>query len=247
MTKWRQIADALREKIEAGEYRPGQRLPTEPELQEQYDVSRNTVRQAVSSLVAEGLLLVERGQGTRVRPRSEVRRLARSRLSREERKQGRGAFLSDATQAGFTPSVQVRVSVGQADTRTAELLQIAEGDSVLRRERIMSADGRPMQLATSQLPRSITHGMQIEEEESGPGGTYARLEEAGHHLSHFVEEVAVRMPSAAEVETLQLLPGTPVFAITRIAYAGSPAKPVELNDIVLAGDQVRLVYEIPAE
>ena len=59
--RYRQIASELRDQIASGTLREGDRLPTEPQLQEQYRASRNTVRDATALLVNEGL--VRRGPG----------------------------------------------------------------------------------------------------------------------------------------------------------------------------------------
>ena len=66
---YRQIADDLRRKIEAGELKRGAQLPTEIDLREQYDASRNTVRDAIKWLTTRGLVETRPGQGTFVTER----------------------------------------------------------------------------------------------------------------------------------------------------------------------------------
>ena len=61
---YRQIAEDLRRKIEAGELPRGAQLPTEIELREQYNASRNTVRDAIKWLITRGLVETRPGQGT---------------------------------------------------------------------------------------------------------------------------------------------------------------------------------------
>ena len=63
----KQVSDKLEAMIEAGTYQVGDRFPTEPELMEMFEVSRNTVREAVQSLTWAGLLEVKQGDGTYVR------------------------------------------------------------------------------------------------------------------------------------------------------------------------------------
>jgi DNA-binding GntR family transcriptional regulator len=62
----RQLADIIRDQIAGGELVPGQRLRTEPEYMDEYDLGRNVVRQAMSALRAEGLIVTTR-QGSKVR------------------------------------------------------------------------------------------------------------------------------------------------------------------------------------
>ena len=57
------ISDSLLERINAGEFLPGKKLPSEQQLQEQYDVSRPVVREAVKALAAQGVVVVESGHG----------------------------------------------------------------------------------------------------------------------------------------------------------------------------------------
>lgn len=241
---YRQVADDIRAKINAGQYAPGDQLPSERDLVDSYQVSRPTVRDAIGLLRSEGVLVTEHGRGVFVRRLPPVVRLSMARLSRAARQANRGAFLGDAATGGFTPTSQVRVAFEPADLRTADLLGIQQGDELCVRDRVMSRDGLPVQLSTSRLPRTLTTGTTIEQEDAGPGGVYARLEESGHQLGHFTETVGARMPTPSEVSTLRLMAGTPVITVTRVAFTtGGTA--VEVNDIVMAADRFELVYTIP--
>ena len=79
----------------------------------------------------------------------------------------------------------------------------------------------------------------------GPGGIYARLEDAGHVLDHFVEEVTARMPSAEERRRLELPDGVPVLVVVRTAY-DTTGRPVEVCDTVKASPAYVLEYDFPA-
>ena len=61
---YRRIADDLRVQIETGKLRPGSQLPTELELREKYDASRNTIRDALRWLITRGLIETRPGHGT---------------------------------------------------------------------------------------------------------------------------------------------------------------------------------------
>lgn len=243
---YRQVANQLRTQITAGAFAPGEQLPSERELVELYDVSRPTIRQAIGVLRTEGLVLAEHGRGLFVRPKPPVQRLGRNRLSRRERSEARGTFLTDAHVNEFTPRVEVSVRIEDADGRIAQILGIAPGSSVAVRERVMFADDVPVQLAVSWLPRDLTQGTAIEEHNTGAGGIYARLEDGGHTLAYFTEFVTARLPDSDEATALHLNHGTPVLAITRVAV-DTVGRPVEVNDMVLPGDRYELMYELPAE
>ena len=79
----------------------------------------------------------------------------------------------------------------------------------------------------------------------GPGGIYARLEELGHQLDHFDEEIRARMPTPQEVKTLQLASGVPVIHLIRTAF-DTKGRAVEICDTVMAADACILNYHLPA-
>lgn len=243
---YRQLADQLRARIKSGEYAPGSRLHSERELSDMYQTSRVTVRQAIAELRAEGVIAAEHGRGLFVRQRPPVQRLGRTRLSSRERQAGRGTFTTDASTQQFTPRVEVDVRTETADARTAEQLQLDHGTTVVIRDRLMFADDHPVQIARSRLPYALVADTPIQQENTGPGGIYARLAEIGHAPTHFVESVAARMPTPEEAAALQLIEGTPVLLISRVAFDAADT-PVETNDMILAADRYELVYEIPAD
>ncbi len=243
---FRQVAADLREKITAGDYAPGEQLPSERELVDSYGVSRPTIREAVNLLRSEGLVTAEHGRGVFVRPPASIQRVARTRLSREARERNRGAFLADAAARGFTPSTSVKIRFEQADARTAAHLAVDEGTEVTVRDRVMRADGLVVQLAVSRLPRTLTRDTAIEQVDTGPGGAYARLEEAGHRIGSFAEHVGARMPTPDEASLMQLAVGVPVITVTRVAF-GEDGTPLEMNDMVMAADRYELSYEWPAD
>jgi GntR family transcriptional regulator len=243
---YRQIADQLRNAITRGEFTPGAKLPSERVLMDRYQTSRVTVRQAIAVLGAEGLIDVEHGRGVFVRSRPPLRRLGRERLGRREREAGKGAFLSDAMAAGREASAEVEVARGVAPPEVAERLHLSQGDQVLIRRRRMLADGQPVQLATSYLPLELVEGTQIEQADTGTGGTYARLEELGHRLGRFQEDLSARMPLPDEARALRLGAGVPVIRVVRTAFDEQGA-PVEVNEMVLAADRYELTYMLPAD
>jgi len=90
---YRQIADHLRAAILSGELPPGKQLPSERALMESYGAARGTVRQAIATLRAEGLIDIEHGRGAFARRRPPVRRLAYDRFARRHREAGKAAYL----------------------------------------------------------------------------------------------------------------------------------------------------------
>ncbi|NEW75063.1 MULTISPECIES: GntR family transcriptional regulator [Streptomyces violaceusniger group] len=241
---FRQIADALREAIDKGRFREGDKLPSETELVEHFGVSRMTVRNALSLLQQEGLAVSEHGKGVFVRPRPPVRRLASDRFARRHRDQGKAAFTVEAEAAGSRPEVD---SLEVKEERPSPDISARLGSprKVLARRRRYLLDGRPVEFATSYLPLDLARNTPIAQPNPGPGGIYARLEEMGHRLDHFDEEIRARMPSPAEVRTLQLASGVPVIHLVRTAF-DAEGRAVEVCDTVMAADAYVLAYQLPA-
>ncbi|OLT11064.1 hypothetical protein BJF78_27795 [Pseudonocardia sp. CNS-139] len=162
-----------------------------------------------------------------------VMRLARNRLSRAERGAGRGTFTTDAHTGGWTARVDVDIRVEPAPDDVAAALGLAPGAEVLVRDRVMFADDVPVQLATSCLPRDLTEGTAIERADTGPGGVYARLEEAGHVLTRFTEAVRIGRAAEREADQLDVPVGAALYRIQRTAHTA--ARPVEVNLITAVG------------
>ncbi|WP_432587363.1 GntR family transcriptional regulator [Streptomyces sp. HD1123-B1] len=241
---FRQIADSLREAIDKGRFREGDKLPSETELVDHFGVSRMTVRNSLSLLQQEGLVVSEHGKGVFVRPRPPVRRLASDRFARRHREQGKSAFTVEAEAAGSRPEVD-GLEVKEERPSPDISARLGSPRKVLARRRRYLLDGRPVEFATSYLPLDLARNTPIAQPNPGPGGIYARLEEMGHRLDHFDEEIRARMPSPQEVRTLQLASGVPVIHLVRTAY-DSEGRAVEVCDTVMAADAYVLAYQLPA-
>ena len=243
---YRQIADQLRAAIERGDLGPGDKLPSETELMRHYDVARMTVRQAVQELRTEGRVVAEQGRGVFVRLLTPVRRLASDRFARRHRESGRAAFLAEVGTSGRAPSVdEIVVDRSTAPEPVRERLGLTATDEVIVRSRRYLADGHPIEIAVSYIPLDLAEDTRIAEQDTGPGGIYARLEEGGNQLTRFVEEVSARMPTEDERRRLQLGSGMPVLILLRTAF-GSDGRALEVCDTVKTASAYVLEYDFPA-
>ena len=243
---YKQIADAIRAAVGSGEYAPGQRVPSEAELVRTFSVAQGTVRHALGLLRAEGLLVAEHGKGVFVRTRPPMERRASNRFLRAHREAGKAAYTVDAEAQGIKHDVEM-LNVGPeiVPDGIADRLGVPPGSTVLVRSRRYLHSGTPMEIATSYIPWSLAEGTQMTEENPGPGGIYARIEEAGHRLGKFTEDVTARMPVADEAKALHLPSGTPVMRVLRTAY-DTEGTAVEVCDTVMTADLFVLSYELPA-
>jgi GntR family transcriptional regulator len=242
---YQQLADRLRARILNGDLPPGSVLPSETELIQEYGVSRGPARQAVALLKAEGLVDVRQGRGVFVRRRPPRYRLSGDRFAHARRQADELPFPIELAVGGI-PKLEVRrYTVLAAPAEIADQLQLKEGDRVLARSFRLFADDHPVQVSDSYLPYDLVAGTRVEDpaSEPWPGGTIAQLASLGVDVTEIAEDVATRAPRPEEARDLHLGPGTPVFEVTRVMFAGE--RPVVASTIVIAGDRYLLSYRIP--
>lgn len=240
------IADDLRAKIELGELAPGAQIPTYEELARQYMCSLGAVRKAVDLLKQQGLLISEQGRGVFVRRRAVARRHGMERYSRSVWAGGDSILVAEAAKQGHDASQLIRyLGTVPAPAPVAERLGVETGDDVFVRRRTTYIEGRANQLADSYYPLAVIKAVPaIAEEDTGPGGGFARLEEAGIRLDRIREEIAVRMPTGPEIGVLRLPEGTPVAELVRTVH-DAKGLAVEVMVAVIAGDMTSFDYEFP--
>ncbi|MEV8101936.1 GntR family transcriptional regulator [Streptomyces sp. NPDC088135] len=238
----RDIADALRKRIRSGELAPGVRLPGEPALVKSYGVAKETARRALMLLVSEGLAVRRKGSGTYVREFQPIRRVANRRLAQEGWGTGRSIWSSDVGERPMQVT-DLRVYEAPAPTDVARALDLVEGTPVIVRDRLFTVEGEPVQAAVSYLPADLVRESPIAQDDTGPGGTYARLAELGAKPVRFIEELRSRMPSQEESERLRLADGTPVVEIYRTALTAQD-RPVEVNRMLLDAGAYVMEYHI---
>jgi GntR family transcriptional regulator len=132
-----------------------------------------------------------------------------------------------------------------ADNLVAQWLSVEPGTPVWVRRRRTWAGGEPTQLADSYYKLDVVEGTAIQQEDTGPGGGHARLEERGYRIDRFREEIRVRMPSSEEARGLHLAGGIPIVELYRITYIAT-GEVIEFFRAVLAGDRHVFGYEFDA-
>ena len=240
------IADDIRAQIETGAYAPGQQLPTYDELAARYLCSVAAARKAIDLLKQQGLVITKQGKGSYVRERPRARRHGMDRYSRKRWSSGTLILVGEAADQGYVATQLIRaLEETPAPDSVAERLGIEPGRPVWVRRRTTLINDRPNQLADSYFTLAVVEKVpQLKEEETGPGGGFARLEEAGYTLTRIREEIAVRMPTGPESVALRLPEGTPVAELIRTTQ-DSAGHPVEVMIAVIAGDMVTFDYDFP--
>ncbi|WP_367131151.1 GntR family transcriptional regulator [Saccharothrix sp. HUAS TT1] len=241
---YREIADELRQEIDSGQLKPGEKVPGENDLMTRYGVEQPTARRALDVLKNEGLVVAKRGSGTFVREFRPIRRVSPDRLKAVVWGAGRSIWSADL---GLRPLDQgTTVTTEPAPPIVAHVLELDEGTAVVVRRRRFAVEDKPVQLATSYYPAQLVEGSPITQPNTGEGGSYARLAELGHKPVRFREELRTRMPREHERQTLELAQGTPVIEIVRTAYT-SENLPVEVNLMVLDSSSYVLEYKFAAD
>ncbi len=138
------LANDLRQRLDQGEWKSGDKLPTEGELCAHYGVSRATVRQALRALAGDGLIIIRQGIG------SFVSEIALIRTGMQELK----SITSTIAEMGLTPGMEYHHRVIRAATdEELERLRLAPGSEVLDIRRRILANGIVVAYSFDVLPR----------------------------------------------------------------------------------------------
>jgi GntR family transcriptional regulator len=231
------IAADLRGRIVSGEYQPGDRLPTLPELCERYEVSETTARNAVALLRTEGLVETRARAGTRVRERPPVHRLPADRY-RTVPGAKQTAFTKDQGIAWSEYRLDKRFERVEADTELAALFEAEPGLELLARHFVFHDNGQPTQMSTSYVRWADVAGTPVADpiNEPWPGGTRAQMASIGIAIKRITESFTVGMPTPAEVEALSIGEGVPVLRFTRRHIAEDDRVVEVAHPIVRRGD-----------
>lgn len=241
-----QIADDLRTEITSGELPPGGRLPSERQLADRYRVSTTTAVRAMERLRDEGLIDSKAGAGRFVRRPRQLVRVGSDRYARWRRSAGKAPFQAEMEAAGVEWRQEVlELAEVPADDEVARWLAVEPGALVWVRRRRTWAEGEPTQLADSYYRLDVVADTTIMQEDTGPGGGHARLEEKGYRIIRFREEIRIRMPSNQESRDLHLAGGVPVAELYRVTYSTNDTV-VEFFRSVMAGDRHVFSYEFEA-
>ena len=224
---YHQLKQALRERIERGDYKPGDRLPSEPELIRQYGISRITVRQALDELEAEGLIVRRHGKGTYVAERRIEHELVRL-----------TDFMEDMQQAGQRPASRVLAFAHEpASLAVARALHLKEEAKVVRVDRLRLADGRPMAYDITWLPLrfgELLVGMNLAQE------TIYHILEAHYAIPVVSGAFSITAVTATDqqADLLDLPAGAALLLIQRISYTTGD-EPVYVQDRYYRPDRVQ--------
>lgn len=225
LPRYYQLKEIMREKIRTGEWKPGDLIPSERELGEQYGISRMTARQAITELVNEGLFYREQGKGTFVSRHKITQQLIRL-----------TGFTEDIKARGQRPGTRVvSAQMCAADDTTAERLRIKPGLQIFCLQRLRLADNEPLAIESAQI--SFMGCEKLLEENLEENSLYRLLEtKYGLPLLEAEQELEAGLVGTEEAQLLNLPPGSPVLFIRRITYT-ERNQPIEYARSVYCGNK----------
>jgi GntR family transcriptional regulator len=209
-----QVRETLREQMESGLLKPGERLPSEEELAAQFGVSRMTVRQGVSDLTDEGLLYRRRGIGTFV-TQFHVER-DHNRLT---------DFFETARAEGFKAEVKLLSrEVIPAKLMIANELGLQENEPVVRIQSLRLAGNVPVTIYDEYVPYKLRPELLTEDLRSR--AAWQILEESGLVIKRAVQVIEARGADEEIAVLLDIEEDLPILFKNRVIYAedGSPVE-----------------------
>lgn len=229
-----QLEELIREKIAAGDWQPGDLIPSERELSERHGISRMTARRAMNELAGEGLLRRQQGRGTCVAKPKIEQRLARL-----------TGFTQDMRKRGLHPGARVlRLEMVAPPSLVAEALQIDPDQSVVLLERLRIAGDEPMALETCHL--HFADALELLEESFENRSLYELLTETYDLVPTRAEQqIEAGLCSRRERGLLGLQEGAPVLKNRRTTF-DQRNRPFEYTESVYRGDRYVFHAELTA-
>jgi GntR family transcriptional regulator len=229
---YHQLYEIFTERIDSGYWKPGEMIPPESELGDQYQVSRMTIRQVLDMLVNEGRIYRERGRGTFI-----------SHLTMEQAMVQIISFTEDMQRRGFNPGTKVlSAELMKADKELASKLDINQGEELARIKRLRLADGEPMSIEESYLVHSYCPGIL--------GHDFARnslritLDQGyGIKLTHAKQVIKAMMPMPDLINILKLEKNIALLYIERTSYSQYNI-PAEFLRLYNRGDRYHLYNDL---
>lgn len=221
------VAEVLREQIQSGRLRPGERLPSEEELCKLFRVSRTTLRAALGILASEGLIRREQGRGTYVtEPKFE--QTACQLLS----------FSKEMKQRGLKPGAQVlAVEKIPADEQIARKLNINCGELVIMLKRLRLADGEPMGIQIAYIPFSLCPDLVNEDLSQSLYELLSKKFNINLHKAKDIYYAGTVNPEEAKL--LGIPQGSPVFIVERVTFTAQGTA-VEYVRSTMRGDRYKV-------
>ena len=215
---YQQIKALITTSLQAGEWKPGELIPSEFELAARYKVSQGTVRKAIDELSSENLVVRRQGKGTFVATHHEAR--AQFRFLR---------LMPDSGEPHPADNRIIDVKRQRAPAEVARLLDIKPADAVICIRRVQSFDGAPTILEEIWLPGATFKGLTAERLAEYKGPMYGLFEtEFGTRMIRASEKIRAVLGDPVAAELLQVSTNTPLLSVERVSFTYGD-RPVEVR------------------
>ncbi len=217
-----QIMRILEEQIRSAHLQPGDKLPTQQELADHFDVSLAPVKQALRELEKRGIVSPRQGRGTYV---TDTTPLFQELIEKDRIP----CFTREMTERAREPSSLLLAlsQVGPAQMpKAAQQLQLADGDSLVFIERVRQANGKPLALQSSYFPYSqlgdiVKRGLEAKEALSN-----VIREEFGIIITASQQTITATTATPRDAQYLHVAVDAPLLLVERTSYLGS-GDPIE--------------------
>lgn len=251
LPRYREVALDLQRRIDAGGF-PGGKLPSQEELELEYETSTSTVRQAVKVLIDIGVVERRHGSGTYVVERQlvTIHVTLTENLSRRRRVAGLtgvDSWSSDIVESGHTPHQRFECLNVAADQRVAGILGVAVNDPLVVRRCWRCIDGVPASVETSYFPRWLVDELpELALPNDITEGTTLWVSRHGHEMKHHSDTVLARLVTEDESRFFESPPGFVALVRSRLSYDPS-WRPLRLMDTSYRADMHQLRFEVPGD
>jgi GntR family transcriptional regulator len=218
---YQQIKTLILRSLQAGEWKPGEPIPSEFDLAARFRVSQGTVRKAIDELATDNLLVRRQGKGTFVATHAEQRTQYRFlRLLPD---------TGDLDSQGPAERRIIECRRLRASADVARQLDLRTGDPVLQVRRVLAFSGSPAILEDLWLPGASFKGLTQETLAEDKGPMYALFEtQFGVRMVRAVEKLKAVSADADTAELLGVEVGHPLLSVERLAYTYNDV-PMELR------------------
>jgi len=224
---YHQIFLILRNRIFGGEVQSGELVPGEQELALEFNVSRITAKRALNELADAGLVVRERGRGTRVIHRPKAPAVTSS----------IDGWLENISLMGIATEARVLdFSYVAASEDIAHALEIEPGTDVQHAVRVRSLDGEPMSYLVTYVPADI--GKQYDREDLDTKPLLLLLELAGVKVASARQTISASLADSEVANALSVHAGTPLIEVRRVVR-DSLGRPVEYIRVLYRPDIYR--------
>ncbi len=213
---YRQIKALIVQALVAGEWRPGQAIPSEQELASRFGVSQGTVRKAIDEMAAENMVVRKQGKGTFVASHNDPRALFR--------------FLrlvpvdGDLAPPQSVPLECWRAKAGQEASR---MLGIEPGAPIIIVRRLLKFSAKPVVVDEIYLSGEVFKGLTAEMLQDWNGSLYSLFETRfGLRMIRAQERIRAVAADRSVSEVLKVAEGTPLLSVERVTFTYGD-KPVE--------------------